>query len=133
MSLDEIRKKINELDADLVPLLKARMECSLEVAKIKQAENLPVYHPQREKELLEKVAIAGEEYGDYIATVYRYMMGVSRALQTDTLFKNSRFGEELLSYPKEMTYKRVICQGAEGSFSHAAAKSFFQSLNLNFY
>ena len=45
MSLDEIRLKIDEIDRELIPLIKKRMECSLEVARIKQAENLPIYHP----------------------------------------------------------------------------------------
>ena len=49
MMLEDIRKDIDRIDGQLVPLLDERMKCSLEVAKIKMAEGLPVYHPGREK------------------------------------------------------------------------------------
>ena len=49
MKLEDIRKDIDRIDGQLVPLLDERMKCSLEVAKIKMAEGLPVYHPGREK------------------------------------------------------------------------------------
>lgn len=133
MSLDEIRSKIDEIDRELIPLIKKRMECSLEVARIKQAENLPIYHPGREQQILDRVATAaGEDYGVYVSSVYRNMMAVSRALQSDTLFKNAEFGEKILSYPEDMTFKRVICQGAEGAFSHAAANKMFPELTPEF-
>ena len=133
MSLDEIRKKIDAIDRELAPLIKKRMECSLEVARIKKAENLPIYHAGREQEILDRVSRdAGEEYGVYVSSVYRNMMAVSRALQTDTLFKNGSFAEKVMSYPKDMTYKKVICQGAPGAFSHAAARSMFNELTPEF-
>ena len=88
MSLDEIRVKIDDIDAQLIPLLKKRMECSLEVAKIKKAENLPIYHPGREQEILDRVKnTAGEQYGEYVSDIYRSIMEISRKLQNDTLSK----------------------------------------------
>ncbi len=125
MTLDEIRVKINEVDAELVPLLKKRMECSLEVAKIKQAENLPVYHPGREKEILDRVEKEGGEYGGYIRNLYQSIMTTSRALQNNTLFGNGEFAEELRNLPDTMEYSHVVCQGTLGSFSHAAARKMF--------
>ncbi len=133
MSLDEIRLKIDEIDRELVPLLKKRMECSLEVAKIKRAENLPVYHPVREKQILDKVEeTAGEDYGVYVRNVYRNLMAVSRSLQNDTLFKNSDFAKKVLSYPSEPNFKKVICQGTSGAFSHAAALKMFPDKPIEF-
>ena len=80
MNLDEIRLKIDEIARELIPLIKKRMECSLGVARIKQAENLPIYHPGREQQILDRVATAaGEDYGVYVSSVYRNMMAVSRA------------------------------------------------------
>ena len=49
MKLDEIRNEIDKIDKELVPLLKARMNCSIKVAEIKKAEGLPIYHPGREQ------------------------------------------------------------------------------------
>jgi chorismate mutase/prephenate dehydratase len=133
MSLLEIRAKIDEIDSKLAPLIKERMECSLAVAEIKQAENLPVYHPAREKEILDKVELDGGEYGGYVRNVYQTIMTVSRALQNDQLFKDSEFSKKLYSLPKTETYNRVICQGAVGAFSHAAAKKMLGETNPEFF
>lgn len=79
MSLDEIRVKIDEVDRELIPLLKKRIEYSLEVAKIKKVENLPVYHPEREKQILDRVKEqSGKQYGEYVSEIYRNIMAVSR-------------------------------------------------------
>lgn len=133
MSLEEIRKKIDTIDSELAPLIKQRMECSLEVARIKSAENLPIYHPGREKEILERVALnAGETYAPYVESIYRNIMNVSRSLQADTLFKSGNFAKSIASLPTSMTYSRVICQGAEGAFSHAAARKMFGEVTPEF-
>jgi chorismate mutase len=36
-----------------VELLNERSQCALEIGKLKQRENLPLYQPEREKEVLE--------------------------------------------------------------------------------
>ncbi len=125
MSLEKLRKQIDDIDAQLVPLLKQRMECSLEVAKIKKSENLPVYHPAREKEILDRVEAEGEDKGGYIRNIYQSIMTSSRALQNNILFINSDFSKELRSLPQTAQYSHVVCQGAGGSFSHAAARKMF--------
>ena len=125
MKLEDIRKDIDAVDKQLVPLLGERMECSLKVAEIKKAENLPIYHPGREKEILDRVESTGGKYGSYIKNIYQSIMTVSRALQNDTLFKDSSFSEKLRAVPESMQYSRVVCQGAKGSFSHAAARKMF--------
>ncbi len=125
MSLDDIRKKINEVDAKLVPLLKERMACSLEVAKIKKAENLPVYHPGREKEILDRVEAESGEYGGYVRNIYGAIMTTSRALQNNTLFSGGEFTRDIRKIPESADYSEVICQGTLGSFSHAAARKMF--------
>lgn len=132
MSLDNIRKHIDEIDAELSALIKKRMECSLEIAKIKTAENLPVYHPEREKAILEKVEKEGGEFGSYIRNVYHSIMTVSRALQNDTIFSGGEFSKKISQMPEYSRYDKVICQGAEGAFSHAAANKMFPGLNVQF-
>jgi len=54
MTLSDWRRRIDEIDRKLVELLNERSRCALEVGKIKQAENLPLYQPDREREVLEK-------------------------------------------------------------------------------
>ena len=53
MTLSDWRRRIDELDRKLVELLNERSKCALEIGKLKQAANLPLYQPDREKEVLE--------------------------------------------------------------------------------
>lgn len=52
-TLSDWRRQIDEIDRKLVELLNQRSKCALEIGKIKQAENLPLYQPEREREVLE--------------------------------------------------------------------------------
>ncbi len=54
MSLQDWRRRIDEIDRKLVELLNERSRCALEIGKLKQAANLPLYQPEREKEVLDK-------------------------------------------------------------------------------
>jgi chorismate mutase len=53
MNLADWRRRIDDIDRKLVELLNERSRCALEIGKIKQAENLPLYQPEREKEVLQ--------------------------------------------------------------------------------
>lgn len=133
MTLDEIRVQIDEIDRELVPLIKRRMECSLAVAEIKKKENLPIYHPEREKQILDRVEqTVGEEYGHFVSSIYKKIMSVSRSFQGNELNRNSDFAKTLSNLPTSCEYTKVFCQGAEGSFSHAAAEKMFPKMKPQF-
>jgi chorismate mutase len=53
MTLSDWRHRIDDIDRKLVELLNERSRCALEIGKIKQAEHLPLYQPDREREVLE--------------------------------------------------------------------------------
>ena len=53
MTLSDWRRRIDEIDRKLVALLNERSNCALEIGKLKQAQNLPLYQPDREREVLE--------------------------------------------------------------------------------
>lgn len=53
MNLQEWRRRIDEIDRKLVKLLNERSQCALEIGKLKQAANIPLYQPDREKEVLQ--------------------------------------------------------------------------------
>ena len=53
MSLADWRRRIDEIDRKLVELLNERSKCALEIGKLKQQANLPLYQPDREREVLE--------------------------------------------------------------------------------
>jgi len=56
MDLQELRKKIDEVDDDLVRLFQQRMDVSAEIARYKKENNLPVHDPAREREKLYKLS-----------------------------------------------------------------------------
>jgi chorismate mutase len=53
MKLHEWRKRIDEIDLTLVKLLNERSRCALEIGRLKQEAGLPLYQPDREKEVIE--------------------------------------------------------------------------------
>lgn len=54
-ALDELRRRIDALDAQLVTLLNQRASCALEIGRLKEAAGVPVYQPTREAEVLTNV------------------------------------------------------------------------------
>jgi chorismate mutase len=53
MNLSDWRRRIDEIDKKLVELLNERSQCALEIGRIKQEVNIPLYQPDRENEVLE--------------------------------------------------------------------------------
>ena len=53
--MDKLRKRIDELDAELLKLLNERAKCVVKIGAIKQKEESKVVVPQREKELLNRL------------------------------------------------------------------------------
>jgi chorismate mutase-like protein len=53
--LEAWRKRIDEIDQQLLKLLNERSQCAVEIGHIKKKMNLPAWHPQREVEILRNV------------------------------------------------------------------------------
>src|ERR1700685_2733744 len=51
--MSDWRRRIDYIDRKLVQLLNERSHCALEIGKIKQEQKLPLYQPDREREVLE--------------------------------------------------------------------------------
>ena len=58
MTIEDWRRKIDELDRKLVTLLNERSQCAVEVGKLKRESHAPLYQPEREREILDNVARA---------------------------------------------------------------------------
>ena len=50
------RKRIDEIDQQLVKLLNERSQCAVEIGHLKKARKLPVWQPEREAEIFRKIA-----------------------------------------------------------------------------
>lgn len=55
MSIEDWRRKIDEIDQKLIELLNERARCALEIGREKRLTGLPIYQPEREQEILENV------------------------------------------------------------------------------
>jgi len=53
--IDAWRRRIDVIDQQLMRLLNSRSACAVEVGRIKRAAGLPVYNPDREAAVLERV------------------------------------------------------------------------------
>jgi chorismate mutase/prephenate dehydratase len=105
VALDDLRRRIDDLDDRILSLLEDRAQVVSEVASAKREAHLPTYDPERERKLLDRlVARAGHFPADAIRAVYREVMSACLALQEPI---------------------KVAYLGPEGTFSHAAARSFF--------
>ncbi|MGB6544995.1 MAG: chorismate mutase [Candidatus Acidiferrales bacterium] len=54
-SIDDWRRRIDEIDLRLVELLNERSHCALEIGRLKGATGQPVYQPDRERQVLDAV------------------------------------------------------------------------------
>jgi len=102
MSLKEFREKIDELDRRLVEQLNERARVVVEIGKIKNADAKPIYAPDRERQVLEKVLKAnkGPLSDKCIAAIWRELMS----------------GSFVLERPLRIGYL-----GPQGSFTHTAS------------
>ena len=53
--IDEWRRRIDVIDDQLMRLLNSRSACAVEIGRLKRALGLPVYSPEREAWILERV------------------------------------------------------------------------------
>jgi chorismate mutase len=53
--MEELRHRIDVIDDQLVRLLNVRVACALEIGRLKHDSGLPIYQPEREKQVLEQV------------------------------------------------------------------------------
>jgi chorismate mutase len=87
MTLEELRKQIDELDRQLVELLSKRAETALEAGRLKVATSLPIYEPAREKLIYENVRATnrGPLPDIELTHIFERIIDVMRALQRNEL------------------------------------------------
>jgi chorismate mutase len=53
--VEELRRRIDQIDDQLMKLLNSRSACAVEIGRLKRKIGMPVYQPGREKWILERV------------------------------------------------------------------------------
>lgn len=129
MDLLECRNKLDVIDKQIVKLFEERMDICAKVAETKIASGKAVYDAEREKQKLDAVsAMADSEFNQVaVRELFSQMMSISRKYQYSILAEHGRamkLGfERLDQLPMEGV--RVVHQGVEGAYSHAAAIQYF--------
>ena len=105
-TLDELRKKIDELDTRIVSLLNERYQTVKKVGAFKKGTASAIYVPERERKVYEKVCRLndGPMKDVTLFAIYREIMSGALALEQGL---------------------RIAYFGSEGSFTHLAAVTKF--------
>ena len=113
MSLEAIRKQIDAIDLRLVEWMNERARLAVEIGRLKrEAGRNAAYAPEREREVLERVASASA--------------GPLQEATLRAIWKELMSGSLALEMPAKVMYL-----GPEGSFSHLAAlEKFGRSVDL---
>ena len=87
MDLNELRKEIDAVDAEIVRLFEKRMEISEHMAAYKQKAGIPVRDQEREKEKILKVQnLTHTAFNrEHIEELYTVLISLSRKLQEEQI------------------------------------------------
>jgi chorismate mutase len=83
-TLDDFRKDIDRVDEVIVRLLNERARVACEIGQLKKAEGVPVYQPDREKEVIEHVrsiAVEGPLGPEAIVRLFERIIDEARRLE----------------------------------------------------
>jgi len=94
--LDGWRKRIDEIDQQLVKLLNERSKCAVEIGHLKKAQHLPAWQPQREAEILRNVVKANDGPLDDAAIrhLFERIIDEARSLERHSMDDPSSLGKE---------------------------------------
>jgi chorismate mutase-like protein len=85
MDIADWRRKIDELDRQLVALLSERARAAVEIGALKRNTSLPIYEPDRERVVFENVQALnrGPLPGREMVRIYERIMDVMRNIQKE--------------------------------------------------
>ena len=117
-NLDQIRKEIDGVDAQMAALFERRMELSREIIQYKMAHGLGVSDPAREAEVVRRnsALVADREIREYYINFEKHVIGLSRDWQR-----------------RLMSSLKVAYSGVPGAFAYIAASRMFPGAQLVSY
>jgi chorismate mutase len=103
MNLSDLRRRIDEIDRKLVELLNDRSRCALEIGKLKHAENVPLYQPERENEVLENAERAnpGPLTDAAIRRLFERIIDEARSVERAAMHPDGPARQDSLQVPRK--------------------------------
>jgi chorismate mutase-like protein len=85
MELDELRERLDAIDAQVVMLLSERAGIVDQVAVVKQQHNMPIYVPAREASIIQRLRTinTGPLSDDAIERIYRTIIEEMRKFESE--------------------------------------------------
>ncbi|MDM8163744.1 bifunctional chorismate mutase/prephenate dehydratase [Collinsella intestinalis] len=141
MDLFSVRKRLDEIDAQLLDLFCERMRLAAEVAAAKKETGRAVFDPAREREKLAAVADrAPDALVPQAVALFSLLMSMNKAEQMRILAAGDPQGaaEDARAalkpadepFPARAT---IACQGVEGAYSQIAASRLFRLPSITFF
>lgn len=129
LDLGACRSRLDQIDQEIVRLFEERMQVCGDVAAYKVETGKAVYDGEREKQ---KIAAVRElAHGDFnreaVTELFSQLMNISRRFQYGILEAKGKAEPTGFTQVEELKKDgvRVVFQGVEGAYSHAAARKFF--------
>ena len=139
MELQELRSKIDEIDAQLTKLFEARMDVAAEIGAWKRENHMPVLDTARERDKLNAIAAESrEDMQTYTQMLYSMIFELSRSHQSDLTRTPSSLRKEveqaIEGTPRLFPTSPIIaCQGTEGAYSQIAGTRMFKSPKIMYF
>lgn len=131
MDLAAIRNQLDEIDSSMIELFEKRMKLCADVAEFKIATGKPVFDREREQQKIRSVReLAHGEFNQRAAEeLFSQLMTISRRFQYQMLEQNGKPVETGFQPVESLKMEdvRVVYQGVEGAYSHAATLQYFGS------
>ena len=139
MELQELRSKIDEIDAQLTKLFEARMDVAAEIGAWKRENHMPVLDTARERDKLADIAASSRaDMQTYTQMLYSMIFELSRSHQSDLTRTPSSLRHEveqaIEGTPRLFPTSPIIaCQGTEGAYSQIAGTRMFKSPKIMYF
>ena len=94
MDISDWRKKIDDLDRQLVDLISQRAQAAHAIGKLKRTAGMPIYEPDREKKVFENATKVnpGPLTDRDLLRIYERIMDVMRQIQREEIAPESAAG-----------------------------------------
>jgi len=127
-SLEDSRRRIDEIDTELVKLFEERMNTVTDVANYKKEHKIDILNTNREAEVVENAInnLKDKKYSEEVADFFNHLMDISKNFQRKTIAKKA------VNYIKESLYIDIKESANEVGYIKNAGEITFKALSSYF-